>query len=86
MVALRELDSLTLDPTQHPAHWRLQQPGQPPLMIPVNAEGAEALFDAFSTLPGFRMAQALDAIRSGPKQPVVVWRRKHSISAQHTLH
>ena len=86
MVALRELDSLTLDPTQHPAHWRLQQPGQPPLLIPVNAEGAEALFDAFSTLPGFRTAKALSAIRDAPKQPVVIWQRRHSISAHHTLH
>lgn len=86
MVALRELESLTLDPTQHPAHWRLQQPGQPPLLIPVNADGAEALFDAFSTLPGFRMEQALAVIRSGPKQPRVIWQRKPSISAQHTLH
>lgn len=86
MVALRELDSLTLDPTQHPAHWRLHQPGEPPLLIPVNAEGAEALFDAFATLPGFRMAQALASLRSASKQPLVIWQRRHSISPHHTLH
>ena len=47
-VALREMQRLTLDGGQTPAHWRLDQPDHPPLLIPVDADGADALFDAFS--------------------------------------
>lgn len=85
-VALRELNRVTLDPGLHPAHWRLSQEGAPELMIPVNADGAERLFDAFATLSGFRMEQALAALRTKEKHPIVIWQRNASISAQSTLH
>ena len=58
----------------------------PELMIPVNAEGSDGLFDAFATLPGFRMAQALAALRGGGTHPIVIWRRDLSASAQRHLH
>lgn len=34
-------------------HWLLEEDGGPRLIIPANAAGADALFDAFSALPGF---------------------------------
>lgn len=74
-VALRELDSLTLEGAMFPAHWRLSQQGQPPLLIPVNAAGADALFDAFATLPGLRTERMLSTLRSNPHQAVVIWQR-----------
>ncbi len=85
-VDLRDLDRVVLDPTLHPTHWRLRQRGHPELLIPVNAEGAEALFDAFATLEGLRMAQVLSALNSLENLPVVVWQRDLVISAQATLH
>lgn len=85
-VDLRDLDRIVLDPTLHPTHWRLRPCGHPELLIPVNAEGAEALFDAFATLEGLRMAQVLSALNSMESAPVVVWQRDLAISAQATLH
>ncbi len=85
-VALRELNRVTLDPSLHPAHWRLSQDSAPELMIPVNADGAERLFDAFATLPGLRMEQALAALKTKEKHPIVIWRRNVSISAHPSLH
>lgn len=73
-VAAVELERLTLDPTAHPAHWLLEQPGQPVLFIPIDAEGAEALFDVFSTLPGLRTEHMLAELRRG-RRPVVIWER-----------
>ncbi|WP_300037833.1 hypothetical protein [uncultured Roseobacter sp.] len=85
-VALRELRRLTLDGTARPAHWRLEQPGQPALMIPVNADGAEALFDAFATLPGLRTAQMLRALEHPAHDQIVIWQRDIAIPAQGAVH
>lgn len=74
-VALREMTRITLDPGLHPTHWRLWQDGVPELLIPVNADGAERLFDAFATLPGLRMEQLLSALKTADKQPIVIWQR-----------
>ena len=74
-IALRELESLTLDGAMHPAHWQLVQPGQAPLYIPVNAAGAEALFDAFAALPGLRTERMLSALNANPHQAIVIWHR-----------
>lgn len=73
--ALQDLSGITLDPTFHPAHWRLTQPGLPEVLIPVNAEGAERLFDAFATLPGLRMDRVLARLKSPGKHPTVLWQR-----------
>ncbi|MEM1073710.1 MAG: hypothetical protein AAGI36_04620 [Pseudomonadota bacterium] len=85
-VALRELHRLTCDPGQHPAHWCLAQRGQPELLIPVNAEGAEVLFDAFTSLPGLRMDHLLAAQKRGGAHPIVIWQRDPPGSAQRSLH
>ncbi|MEM6372948.1 MAG: hypothetical protein AAF727_09240 [Pseudomonadota bacterium] len=74
-VALREMSRLTLDGAQRPPHWRLEQPQQSPLMIPVDAEGADALFDAFASLPGLKTEHMLTQLRAAPKTPVVIWQR-----------
>lgn len=80
-VALRELERLTLDATMKPAHWRLDQRDQPPLLIPVNADGAEALFDAFATLPGLKTERMLTQLRQNRRSEVLVWQR-HLTSPQ----
>lgn len=85
-VALRELDRLTLDRGMFPAHWRLDQPGQPPLMIPVNAAGSEALFDAFASLPGLQTERMLTELRATLHQPVVIWQKRSAAPAGITLH
>lgn len=85
-VALQELKRITLDPNQHPYHWRLEHAGARELLVPVNAEGAETLYDAFATLPGLRMEHALAAMNTSEKRPIVIWQRDVSISARLTLH
>ena len=75
VVALREMTSLTLDPTGKPPHWVLSQPGQADLHVPLNAEGAETLFDAFATLPGIRTERMLAEMKRTADQPVVIWQK-----------
>ena len=47
----------------------------PPLSIPVNAEGAEALFDVFASLPGMATSGMIAELRSRPREPVMIWER-----------
>lgn len=53
--------------------WRFTSPGEV-LVIPVNAEGTEALFEALSALPGVDMQAAIRASGGIPGAPVTVWR------------
>lgn len=83
---LAELTRLTLDRGAKPAHWGLHQPGQPPLMIPVNAAGADALFDAFSTLPGLRTQKMLAGLSSQDTGILTVWASGHAADYHDRLH
>lgn len=57
-------------------HWRLAQAGLPTVTIPVAAKGADALFDAFVSLPGARAGHILAALDRAPRDgPATVWRR-----------
>jgi len=77
-VAVSELTQLALDHTAKPPHWVLNQPGQDPLHIPVNAEGTEILFDVFASLPGLRTERMLTELRRGGPHTVVIW-EKHNV-------
>ena len=85
-VAQSELRLLRLDPTAKPAHWVLEQDGQPPLFIPLNAEGADALFDVFAALPGLSSTGLLARMRAPGDHPVVIWRRAGSRPDLRRLH
>jgi hypothetical protein len=53
--------------------WVLRSPESPTLRIPLAAEGATALLDAFAALPGFSPARAAEA--AGSPAHALVWRR-----------
>ncbi len=74
-IALADLERVTLDHGNKPAHWVLEQRGQPPVYIPLNAEGAETLFDAFATLPGLRTERMLGELKGKKPHAVVIWEK-----------
>lgn len=47
--------------------WRLKQADGQALLIPVDAAGAEALFDAFASLPGMDTAALVAALQAEPE-------------------
>ena len=61
-VALAEMVELRLIEMYGRRHWRLRQADGQVLLVPVAAEGADVLFDAFSLLPGADMARIAAAI------------------------
>jgi len=73
-LSLRELTEIRLIDLYGKRHWRIRQADGQVLLIPIAAQGAEKLFDAFAVLPGIdmsRLAAALDA----PGEAGVIWSR-----------
>ena len=77
---------LILDPRSDPPHWILHRPGEPPLAIPLTAEGADGLFDAFATLPGLNTEAMLSRMHAGGDAPVTVWQRRPVQESTRRLH
>ncbi|GGL99537.1 hypothetical protein [Pseudooceanicola nanhaiensis] len=75
IAALSEITEVTLDRGRDPAVWRIRQPGRGDLEIPVTAEGAEALFDAFGALPFFDTRAMLAALHGVERYPVTIWEK-----------
>jgi len=71
---IADLIKLELDPTSHPApSWILSGVGGQYLSIPVNAAGADALFDLFGSLDNMRTEAMLDVLSRTPAVRVEVW-------------
>lgn len=56
--------------------WRLGEAGGNVVAIPVAAEGADQLFDAFASLPGLSPAALLAALEAPEGGAITVWRRE----------
>jgi hypothetical protein len=63
-VALPELTELRLVTMYGRRMWRLKQDDGQALLIPVDAAGAERLFDAFASLPGMDMAHLMAVLNA----------------------
>lgn len=77
-VALSEISALAYDPTGKTPHWVLSQPGQTDLYIPIDADGVDALFDAFTSLPGLVSDRLVSATRSNTYRKL--WSRAEQLS------
>lgn len=84
-ISLSDLAEVRLIAIRGRRLWRLKQTDGQALLVPVEAAGAEALFDAFSALPGLSSASLLAALAPVPGgdgraliaggENRVVWRR-----------
>ncbi len=64
-IALADLAELRLAEVGGTRHWRMRTHGGEVLMVPVDAAGADRLYDAFATLPGIDMAALTAALDRG---------------------
>ncbi|KAA9010568.1 hypothetical protein [Histidinibacterium aquaticum] len=68
------LHRLELDPAAPPgASWVLTMETGEVLTVPVNAEGADRLFDLFARLPGLRSEAVVNALSHRPSDAVTLW-------------
>lgn len=90
-VSLTELVEIRLVTLRGRRIWRLKQADGQALLVPVDATGAERLFDGFTSLPGIDMAALVEALTpsgaapgqgllpiptTGPAEMRVIWQRK----------
>lgn len=86
-ISLNELIEIRLLSLRGRRAWRLRQADGQVLLVPLDAAGAEMLFDAFSSLPGLSSAVLVDALEgdtpaTGQSLPArdggdrLVWRRQ----------
>jgi hypothetical protein len=61
-VSIADVIELRLLHLNHARYWRLKTQGGQALLIPVDAAGHDALFDAFAALPGLNSAALVDAL------------------------
>lgn len=83
-VALRDMSELHL--VEHGRAWLLVSEDDVAVTIPVGAQGAEALFDAFGSLDGIDM-QALLRARNAPDPPRrrMIWAHPARLRTQRAL-
>lgn len=76
-VAIRDLIAISLrQDAAGQSWWNLQEAGGHLLSVPVSAAGAEALFDAFATLPDIDMGALSAALDNQTENPTHLWQRK----------
>lgn len=73
-VALADVTELRVIDLAGKRQWRLRTRGAEVLMIPVDAAGADRLYDAFAALPGIDMA-AVTAALDDTAPPLRLWKR-----------
>jgi hypothetical protein len=84
-LSLQDLVEIRLLAVRGARMWRLKQRDGQAILIPVEAEGAERLFDAFANLPGLDATALLAALQAPVVENLaeakVVWRRaRHDLS------
>lgn len=72
-VFTQDITGLALHPGASGPEWVIHHRGGPPLVIPVDAAGAEALFDVFAALPGLETQTMLARLSHPPPEPVTIW-------------
>ena len=78
VIAAEAISAIVLNPLPRSGPvWEVRAPGQEPLIVPVDAAGAEALFDVFAALPGLDTEAMLAALEDPGTTPRRVWTRPH---------
>ncbi len=73
---IEDVTRLELEPKARPAaHWIVSGMGGKRLEIPVNATGADDLFDLFGALPNLNTESMLTVLSRTPDARVLVWER-----------
>ena len=79
-MAVGNIREVTLNPLPRSGPvWELHGAPEEFLRIPADADGAEALFDVFSGLPGFDTEAMLALVNDPGRVPHTLWARTHGV-------
>lgn len=82
-VDLGDMVQLDIDRGARPAHWWLIPEEGMNVAVPVNAEGADKLFDAFAALPGLSPSALVAAQTGAPAGRETIWVRPGATAQDH---
>lgn len=74
-ISLAELSDLGLITVQGLRVWRFRQRDGQLLLVPIDAQGADQLYDALASLPGLEVRRLLAAVEASSDVPFL-WRRE----------
>lgn len=86
VIAIDDIACIHLHQERDQKTWIIEQPAQPPVIIPVDARGSDQLFDAFATLPGLKIERMLSQLSQSRDGSVLIWRRETYVGAGKYLH
>lgn len=66
--------------------WVIEQPAQPALVIPTNAQGADRLFDAFVLLPNWNVEFTLSRLEDNQSHEDVIWQSNQYLDQSRYIH
>lgn len=72
-IDLDDLVRLEYDGTARPPHWVMTARGAQMLAVPIDAEGADLLFDAFTALPGISSTRLAQASAARNRDRTTLW-------------
>ena len=76
-VAIAAISDVILHPVPGRGQvWEIRAPGRDALFIPIDAEGTDALFDAFGALDDFPTEKMLDALNTSLEASQTIWSRR----------
>jgi hypothetical protein len=74
-ISLQDMVELRLLRVSGQQMWRLKQSDGQTLLIPIDATGAERLFDAFAALPDMNTAVLVQELSHNASDMKIIWRR-----------
>lgn len=80
VIDIENMTVLMLDKRSHPPVWVLRQDHADPLHIPVNATGADRLFDAFLRLPGIQTGRMVWTLNRRGADLRLIWEREDGLA------
>ena len=79
VIDIEDMAVLLLDTRSRPPVWVLRQNFEAPVHIPVNATGADRLFDAFLRLPGIQTGRMVRHLNRSGADLVMIWEREDGV-------
>ncbi|WP_306046486.1 hypothetical protein [Nioella sp. MMSF_3534] len=79
VIDIEDMTVLMLDGRSRPPVWVLRQNHAAPVHIPVNATGADRLFDAFLRLPGIHTGQMVWKLNRAGNDLLLIWEREDGL-------
>ena len=86
VIDIEDISRISLKSIAGQNGWWLEQAAQPSLFVPVNARGAEALFDVFTMLPNLNIDHMVHKLSQKDIHEILIWQKDSYLEPNRYLH